>query len=201
MVILLSIIGCVTGVASLVVQGLNYRLSLPKITCTQSKRHNSYWVDGATLENVKQKPYPDDFDELAISTYVSILSLRIANNSANPITINDISKVGGGTKEITSDSFTPLIYDSKKVMFCEKPFELPLRIDPYNTVNGSIAFFDVVGSPDGIKSEKIKIDTPYKNFIVTLNVKSIDLLANEQQKQNDKLAEYRNSCQEHGKDL
>ncbi|MQS88255.1 hypothetical protein [Companilactobacillus mishanensis] len=201
MAIVLSIIGCITGVASLVVQGMNLHLSLPKVTAVQSSRYDSYWIDGTSLESIKSKSPLNDFDEIATKTYVSIISMQITNKSAYPITINEIKKINSGTKEITSDSFNPLIDPANKVMFCEKPLELPIRINPYDSLNGSIAFFDVIGGSGEIKSEKFKINTSYKTFFFTFDVKSVNLLSKEEQKQHDELTENRNASQKHGKDL
>lgn len=137
--LILGIIGCVSGVSALLIQFSGYLLSKPQIKVALDTAP-SYFFNLNEFE--VEGNYPSQLG--------AFVSLRIENGSSYPITVHEITTEKGPDKtrhlnfdykilEIPAPGSSA---EQSKVSFRQpsKPFDLPLRIDPFDTVYGSASF-------------------------------------------------------------
>mgnify|MGYP001658431838 CR=1 FL=1 len=161
--LILGIIGAITGSLALIIDFFNYKFYMPKLILKPLK--NSYFLD---KENVKE-----------ITNYnskrIAIISLKISNSSAHPITIDEvfIKNFQNIIKHYNDFKITvPQIQignNPKTYTYInpEKIATLPLRMEPFDTqyVSFRFPFFD-----DCNLTFKLVFVTPRKNYSVKVNL-------------------------------
>ena len=167
--LIIAIIGCVTGLSSLLIQFISYFSTVARIEVVKDDASHSYFFDAI------------DFNVNSYRTrYSGVISLVISNKSSFPITINNIyiknKKLKYPLKHDNEFKFTPksikLSTDTHTSYTYYTPSQiitLPLRLEAYDTVYASARFpfldslvdFDSLHTPIEFK---LSVNTPRKTF-------------------------------------
>jgi len=179
MQLLLSIIGCVTGMCSLILYLNKYFLEKPKLKIYLDRVPCSYYFKNKDFNVVPS------FN----CTYSAVISLRIDNCSAYPATISDIQVKSKHTSKRSYHNgfFTfeepgiPAIPQGRYMHPTSETFELPIRIDPFDSFFGcvQISFFDPFVIDEITPSHIImEIHTPRKIFYFPVSLYEYEYLYN-----------------------
>lgn len=164
--LVIAIIGAITGIASLIIQYVDYKKSKVKLRVNLDERKSFY--------NTGDKLYKCDF--------FGVLSLKISNCSSLPITIDEAEIKHNGIKRIYINEKKQINnshkYDDNRfteISLYEQP-QLPLRIDCYDTVFLSFVFpfFDEFID----KEFEFVIKTPRKDYKYTFKIKDFESIFN-----------------------
>lgn len=161
--LILGIIGAITGSLALIIDFFNYKFYMPKLILKQL--HNSYFLN---KEDVKEATN-------YATKRVGVVSLKISNSSAHPITIDEvfIKTFKNKISHFNNFNFTipeicvkknPITYLYIKP---EKAATIPLRIEPFDTqyVSFKFPYFDTC-DPEF----KLFLVTPRKNYSVKVKL-------------------------------
>lgn len=162
--LILGIIGAITGSLALIIDFFNYKFYMPKLILKQ--RENSYFLN---KEDVKEIAYYN-------TKRIAIVSLKISNSSAHPITIDEVFINSSQEKIYHFNNFNitvPKIHKKSSMEYSyvkpEKVASLPLRIEPFDTqyVSFRFPYFD-----DCSPNFKLFLVTPRRNY--SLKVKLLE---------------------------
>lgn len=134
--IVLSIIGCITGAASLVVVAFNIVFQQGKQTFKISEQRGSYYFSASDTK-IKGCWQP---------TYCAVISIKAINKSSYPITISDafIKKSENTARHYNEFAFDNIyIKESEKSEIwkdTEPNAQLPLKLEPFETKYFSFSF-------------------------------------------------------------
>lgn len=168
---ILALIGCITGLSSLLIQLFEYLGTISKLEITVDDYSNSYFFK---TQDFGVKRY--------LSTYSAVVSFKISNCSLYPITINAITASIGGIEYVSrhdnnftfqpKDFLLEELCDGRKSYRSYRPtesFQIPERIDSYDTIYASARFPFIDEFVDPTKTHEpiylnISIVTPRKVF-------------------------------------
>ena len=165
--IILSIIGCITGICSLFIVFYQFILTTPRIKLELNDRFRSYFFDTKSF-NITS--YETD--------YSASINIKISNLSSYPLTIGHIYVKH---KKLISYHNNDFKFQPKQIKTGENSYTyynpdkiltLPLRLDSFDTITGSIRipFADKFIDKNNKKFiAKLVLYTPRKNY--TLKVK------------------------------
>ncbi|WP_306583711.1 hypothetical protein [Fusobacterium ulcerans] len=167
--LILSIIGVITGSLALIIDFFNYKFYLPKLIFKQLK--NSYILN------------KEDIDIIYSTKKIAVISAKISNSSAHPITIDEVFiKHSENIKHENDLTFkTPEVIIEKNENVIKytymKPNQiaiLPLRIEPFDTqyVSFRLPYFD-----DHKSKFKLVFVTPRKNYSAKVKLSEYHELA------------------------
>lgn len=137
-VFIIAVIGCVSGVTSLLLKLFEYLRTVPKLKIEVDDITNSYFFDAQSfgkLDRYKTKN-------------CAIVSLKISNCSLHPITINSITAKSKNTDYVcrhdSSLEFSPkdirLGPNSFTYYPCSSAIKIPARLDANDTIYASARF-------------------------------------------------------------
>lgn len=164
--LIIAIMGCVTGITSLLIQLFSYLSTVARLDISIDKSSNSYFFN---TKDFKISGYKTNFS--------AVVSLIISNKSSYPITIDGIyiksNKIKYTIKHFNEFKFHPQeisIGDNSITYYPPSaPINLPLRIEAFDTIFASarFPFFDpLIDCNDLSKPVKFKliIHTPRRTF-------------------------------------
>ena len=147
--LILSIVGVITGSLALAIDFFNYKFYLPKLIIKPLR--NSYIINSKDIPNLAFN-----------TTKIAVISVKISNSSAHPITIDEVY-VDNSPKMISeeenSKTFTSLSPENIAT--------IPLRIEPFDSqyVSFRLPFFNNTNP-----SFKLVLVTPRKNYSVKVKL-------------------------------
>lgn len=161
--LILSIIGVITGSLALAIDFFNYKFYLPKLIIKPLR--NSYTINSKDIPNLAFN-----------TTKIAVISVKISNSSAHPITIDEVYVVNSPKNKHYND----LKFKVPQIMISEeensKTFTslspeniatIPLRIEPFDSqyVSFRLPFFNNTNP-----SFKLVLVTPRKNYSVKVKL-------------------------------
>lgn len=177
---IIAIWGAITGSISLVMKYLDFRKTKPRLKIELSETYKSFIVPGDYLD-VRGTNYGSEW-------YSAAISLKIENNSRQPVTVNKIEyKYTYGEKSVRWNDvqFTPFSLKSftksdglvltRLRLPLAKSIELPVRIEAYDAISFEFfaPFIDEKLIQNGHFKINLKIHTPAKEHHVTFSVPEI----------------------------
>lgn len=135
--LLIATIGCVTGVASLLIQLSSHLSTVARLKIELDDSSHSYYFKS---KDFKVERYKTNFS--------AVISLVISNKSSYPVTIDNIyiksNKIKYKMKSCNDFRFQvhsiPVKENSYVGYNPSKPINLPLRIEAFDTVFASVRF-------------------------------------------------------------
>ena len=159
--LILSIIGVVTGSLALAIDFFNYKFYLPKLIIKPLR--NSYIIKSEDIPNLTFK-----------TTKIAVVSVKISNSSAHPITIDEVYVEEASNNKHYNDLkfqiprvLTDEVNRIETYISPEKIAIIPLRIEPFDTqyVSFRFPFFNNTNP-----SFKLVLVTPRKNYSVKVKL-------------------------------
>lgn len=178
----IAVVGATTGILSLLLQGITYLLSRPRLNCSLNPQKDSYWMSGKTASVQSDKL--ELADQFADMDYC-VLSLIVSNKTSVPVTLIDVSS----PSLVSVEQFLCLAEPVFKTNFRNKSYsvalagdskrlELPFRLKGYDSVTFTKIF---VVAPITANSVQIPlaVKTPFKEFKFQVSISSGDVVAQE----------------------
>lgn len=162
--LVIAVIGCVTGIAGLLLQWRSHILTAARLKVEVDTYANSYYLKDDRLEIPNYR-----------TNCCAVVSLKISNTSAYPVTIDSVFVPGKGGAYRHNNMFrmpAPPIPFGDKGGYTEyrpsDPLSIPIRLEPFDTVFASVRlpFFGSL-VPEGHKGPvdvKICLSTPRKLY-------------------------------------
>jgi len=164
--LLIAIVGCITGVGSLVLQLSTYLLTAARLKINIDDSSHSYFFNS---NDFKLQGYKTNFS--------AVVSLVISNKSSYPLTIDNIyitsKKIKYKMKHSNDFKFQPQSIPLGENSFSShspsKPINLPLRIESFDTIFASVRFpfFEQMVDNNDLSNPsnfKLMISTPRKVY-------------------------------------
>lgn len=162
--LLIAVIGCVTGLSSLLIQFFSFLSTVPRLKIAIDESSHSYFFKA---KDFKVESYRTDF--------CAVVSLFISNKSSYPVTIDGIYiKCNKHRfKHINEFKFHPQSIPVREKTWTEyrpsNPLTLPVRIEAFDTIFASarFPFFDVLVDANDLTKPtefELMISTPRKVF-------------------------------------
>ena len=159
--LILSIVGVITGSLALAIDFFNYKFYLPKLIIKPLR--NSYIIKSEDIPNLTFK-----------TTKIAVVSVKISNSSAHPITIDEVYVEEASKNKHYNDLkfqiprvLTDEVNRIETYISPEKIAIIPLRIEPFDTqyVSFRFPFFNNTNP-----SFKLVLVTPRKNYSVKVKL-------------------------------
>lgn len=170
---IISIIGCVTGLTSILIQFFNYLRFKPRIGFLKPDIYKNWAVESFTGHRIG---YLEDENGHAISfsghdDYVFfVLPVVIINKSGSPISIFNVSPKGenGDFSSVFKyhlDSIPLKDGSGGRYIYNQLPiFDFPIRINSYDSVSGSVVVYFLNNEIPNLESIEVKFQTTSGNF-------------------------------------
>lgn len=174
----LAAYGALVSTICAIIQYTNYRNNKPGLIIKQDHASYSYFFK------------PEEFGMSGYQTkYAAVISLKISNSSALPITLDEIYVKHENIKRVNHYAFGLNLKNIKVgntfYEYAPSPkLKLPQRIQAYDTVYGSvrIPFVDNAVINNEINDLTIVIETPRQDYSYTVSLLEYDALHESRQK-------------------
>lgn len=164
--LIISIIGCTTGLLSLIIVIVYNAFQIGNQTFSVSKRRGTYYFKAS--ETTVNGPYNPEI--------CAVVSLKVTNRSSYPITIDDAYIIAMKNRHMSEFQYDNIeISTSNGIQWqdSEKIASLPLKLDPFETKYFALAFpffhHEVKSFGESVKVP-ITIITARKEYIVKVTI-------------------------------
>lgn len=163
--VLAAWVGAISGLASLLINYLEYRLSKTKIACKLDATYDSFWINGKDL--LKGQSNLNSEEELALLGDVIVLSINISNATNSPVTVvgieSDTGMIARKINTVVIEHLPSGINKGITPIICAPRQDFPKRLDANDSFTTSLVL--ITDSSGLLEREwKVNIVTSAKNI-------------------------------------
>lgn len=176
--VILSIIGSITGITSLVIQIGNYLLAKPKIDVMLDDIFDSFWIEGHKLNLLSDDSKP--INGIVEHCDVAVFSLKIVNRRNIPVTLESFY-YNNKPIQIEFEFYPPMktfdfgpegIHKYPAAISNNKNF--PIKLNGYDVVKISLYFVVNKSSKLDPRQFNLELKTPYKTYPFSFELKHFE---------------------------